>query len=83
MKFTVAGRSFTGCNNRICYAELWPQVNGTYIPEEKRNTLQNDQPLINSSIKELLQSYKPPNVITKDDQMTFLNKNLKNNGKAA
>jgi UDP-glucose 6-dehydrogenase len=63
MKITVAVTSFTGSINSTCFAEFWPQVNGTYIQEEKMNTLQSDRPLIKSSIKELLHFYKPPNVI--------------------
>jgi UDP-glucose 6-dehydrogenase len=62
MKITIDGTGFTGFNNNTCFTDLWHEVNGTSILEEKMNTLQNDRPLINSSIKELLQSYKPPNV---------------------
>jgi UDP-glucose 6-dehydrogenase len=39
MKVTVAGTSFTGCNNNTCFTKLWPQVNGTSIQEEKMNTV--------------------------------------------
>lgn len=63
MKITVAGTSYTGCNYSTCFAEFLRKVNGTYIQTEKMKTLQSDRPLINSSIKELLQNFKPPNVI--------------------
>jgi UDP-glucose 6-dehydrogenase len=63
MKITVTGISFTGCNDITCFKQLWPLVNGTYIQEEKIKTLQSDRPQLNSSIKELLHSCKPPNLI--------------------
>lgn len=61
MKITVTGISFTGCINSTCIAEFWQQDNGTYIQEEKMKNLQSDRPQFNSSIKDLLHSYKPPN----------------------
>lgn len=76
MKITNAATSYRGWKNSTCFAELLTQFNGTYIYELKMNILQNDSPLINSSIEELLHSYKPPNAInsrmTKDKY--FLNK---------
>lgn len=62
MKITVVGTNFTGWNWTY-FSELCPQVDVTYIQEEKMNTLKNDRPLINRSIEDLLQNHKPPNVI--------------------
>lgn len=63
MKITNAVTSYRGWINSTCFAELFPQFNGTYTFEVKMNTLQNGSPLINRSIKELLHSCKPPNII--------------------
>jgi hypothetical protein len=63
MKIANAVTSYRGWKNSTCFAELFPQFNDTYTYEVKINTFQNDSPLINRSIKELLPSYKPPNII--------------------
>jgi UDP-glucose 6-dehydrogenase len=64
MEITNAVTGYRGWKNNTCFAELYPQFNGTYIYEVKMNTLQkNDSQLFNISIKELLHSYKPPNVL--------------------